>query len=32
MGLSTSLVDLWKDLFAYIGIENYEIVKQLDIP
>ena len=32
MGLSTSLVQNWKDLFAYIGIENYEIVKQLDIP
>ena len=32
MGLSTSLVQNWKDLFEYIGIENYEIVKQLDIP
>ena len=30
-GLSSSLVKLWKDLFNYIGIENYEIVKQLDI-
>ena len=32
MGLSSSLVDLWEELFKYIGIENYEIVKQLDIP
>ena len=31
-GLSGSLVALWEDLFKYIGIENYEIVKQLDIP
>ena len=30
-GLSNSLVILWKDLFKYIGVENYEIVKQLDI-
>ena len=30
-GLSNSLVSLWEDLFEYIGIENYEIVKQLDI-
>jgi hypothetical protein len=32
MGLSSSLVGLWEDLFKYIGIENYQIVKQLDIP
>jgi len=30
-GLSSSLVTLWKDLFKYIGVENYEIIKQLDI-
>ena len=30
-GLSKSLLALWKDLFAYIGIENYEIIKQLAI-
>ena len=30
-GLSKSLLALWKDLFAYIGIENYEIVQQLAI-
>ena len=30
-GLSKSLLTLWKDLFAHIGIENYEIVKQLAI-
>ncbi|MBT4678853.1 MAG: hypothetical protein HOB69_03225 [Flavobacterium sp.] len=30
-GLSSSLVALWKDLFKYIGVENYEIIKQLDI-
>ena len=30
-GLSSSLVALWEDLFKYIGIENYEIIKQLDI-
>ena len=30
-GLSSSLVALWEDLFKYIGVENYEIVKQLDI-
>ena len=30
-GLSSSLVKLWEDLFNYIGVENYEIVKQLDI-
>ena len=30
-GLSSSLVKLWEDLFKYIGFENYEIVKQLDI-
>ena len=30
-GLSSSLVALWEDLFKYVGIENYEIIKQLDI-
>ena len=30
-GLSSSLVTLWEDLFAYLGIDNYEIVKQLAI-
>jgi len=30
-GLSSSLVSLWEDLFKYIGIDNYEIIKQLDI-
>ena len=30
-GLSSSLVTLWEDLFKYIGVENYEIIKQLDI-
>ena len=30
-GLSSSLVTLWEDLFKYIGVTNYEIVKQLDI-
>ena len=30
-GLSSTLVGLWEDLFKYIGITNYEIVKQLDI-
>ena len=30
-GLSKSLLALWKDLFDYIGIKNYEIVKQLAI-
>ena len=30
-GLSSSLVKLWEDLFKYVGVENYEIVKQLDI-
>jgi len=30
-GLSSSLVALWEDLFKYIGVENYEIIKQLDI-
>jgi hypothetical protein len=30
-GLSSTLVALWEDLFKYIGITNYEIVKQLDI-
>ena len=30
-GLSSSLVALWEDLFKYIGIDNYEIIKQLDI-
>ena len=30
-GLSSSLVALWEDLFKYIGVTNYEIVKQLDI-
>ena len=30
-GLSKSLLALWKNLFAYIGIENYEIVQQLAI-
>ena len=31
-GLSKSLLALWTDLFAYIGIENYDVIKQLDIP
>jgi len=26
------LLELWEDLFKHIGIENYEVVKQLDIP
>ena len=30
-GLSSSLVALWEDLFKYIGVKNYEIIKQLDI-
>ena len=30
-GLSTSLVELWEDLFEFMGIENYEIIKQLAI-
>jgi len=30
-GLSSTLVALWEDLFKYIGVNNYEIVKQLDI-
>jgi len=30
-GLSSSLLELWEDLFKHIGIENYEVVKQLDI-
>ncbi|MDA0765192.1 MAG: hypothetical protein O3A39_12225 [Proteobacteria bacterium] len=30
-GLSSSLVALWEDLFKYIGVENYEIIKQLAI-
>ena len=30
-GLSSSLVSLWEDLFAHLGIDNYEIVKQLAI-
>ena len=30
-GLSSSLVTLWEDLFAHLGIDNYEIVKQLAI-
>jgi len=30
-GLSKSLLALWEDLFEYIGIENYEVVKQLAI-
>ena len=30
-GLSSSLVALWEDLFKYIGVSNYEIIKQLDI-
>ena len=30
-GLSKSLLALWTDLFDYIGIKNYEIVKQLAI-
>ena len=30
-GLSSSLVALWEDLFKYIGVNNYEIIKQLDI-
>ena len=28
--LYITLQDLWKDLFEYIGIENYEIIPQLD--
>ena len=31
-GLSSSLLELWENLFKHIGIENYEVVKQLDIP
>ena len=30
-GLSSSLVKLWEDLFKFMGIENYEIIKQLAI-
>ena len=30
-GLSSSLVALWEDLFKYIGVTNYEIIKQLAI-
>ena len=30
-GLSSSLVKLWEDLFNYIGVEDYEVIKQLDI-
>ena len=30
-GLSSSLLELWEDLFKHIGIENYKVVKQLDI-
>ena len=30
-GLSSSLVKLWEDLFNYIGVDNYEVIKQLDI-
>ena len=30
-GLSSTLVALWEDLFNYIGVTNYEIIKQLDI-
>ena len=30
-GLSSTLVTLWEDLFKYIGVTNYQIVKQLDI-
>ena len=30
-GLSSTLVALWEDLFKYIGVTNYEIIKQLDI-
>ena len=30
-GLSSSLVDLWEELFEFMGIENYEIIKQLAI-
>ena len=30
-GLSSSLVDLWKELFEFMGIKNYEIIKQLAI-
>ena len=30
--LYITLQDLWKDLFEHIGIENYEIIPQLDIP
>ena len=31
-GLSKSLLALWTGLFAYIGIENYDVIKQLDMP
>ena len=30
-GLSSSLVDLWEELFKFMGIKNYEIIKQLAI-
>ena len=30
-GLSSSLVELWEELFEFMGIENYEIIKQLAI-
>ena len=31
-GLSTSLGEMWKELFKYMGIQDVTIVKQLDIP
>ena len=30
-GLSSSLVELWEELFKFMGIKNYEIIKQLAI-
>ena len=30
-GLSSSLVELWEKLFKFMGIDNYEIIKQLAI-
>ena len=30
-GLSSSLVELWKELFKFMGIKNYKIIKQLAI-
>ena len=32
VGLSSSLEELWVNLFKYLGIENYEIIKQVAIP